>query len=374
VTSRTIRWGILGTGRAAHDFARGLRFVPGAEAVAVASRSHERAEAFARRLRIPRAYPCYEDLIADGDVEVVYIATPPHRHMQDSLSCLEAGLAILCEKPFAINAAEAREIVLVAQKARVFCMEAMWMRFMPLIRRAREVARTGQIGDVRLISADFGMATPFDASGRLYSRELGGGALLERGVYGVSLAQWLLGKPEKIWAQARIGSTAVDEQSTAILSYRSGAQAIVTASLRERSSNEALIVGTRGRVRIHEFFFRPERLTVDVFADSPEPVPYDDKSLRGRAITALKENRVLRGARLRAALLVPGLSAVKSQEIIEPISGNGYNYEADEVARCLRADLLESPDMPWAETIAVLETMDAIRAQYAVHYPADVTT
>ncbi len=359
MTQRNLRWGILGTGRAARDFARGLRFVPRAEARAVASRSAERGEAFARRAGVARVYAGYEALLGSGEVDAVYVATPAHRHREDCLSSLRAGVPILCEKPFAIDAGEAREVVDAARAAGVFCMEAMWMRCIPLVQRAREIARSGEIGEVRRVTADFGMA---DApSARTFSRELGGGALLERGVYGVSLAHWLLGEPESVWARAEVGASGVDERTTAVLAHPGGAESIVTASLRERSGNEAWIVGTCGRVRIHEFFFRPERLTLDRF---PEPTDAGDGDVRRDGLRArLGESRLLRGARLRAERLLPRLGAAGSREIVEAIDGNGYNYEAAEVARCLGAGRVESPLMPWSDTLAVMQTLDAIRAQ-----------
>lgn len=322
------RWGILGTGNIAHQFARGLGTLPDAELVAVGSRYAETARARAETFGTKRAHGSYEALAADPDVEVVYIATPHTLHVENTLLCLDAGKAVLCEKPFALNAREAQGMVGAARRKGLFLMEAMWTRFFPLMETLRELVQLGRIGEVRLLQADFGFRGAFDPEGRLYNPALGGGALLDVGVYPVSLASYLLGTPRAVSSRAHLGETGVDEQNAVVLSYKNGALALLASAIRTDTPQEARILGTEGNIRLPAPWWQPTRLIVTDAAGAEETFS-------------------------------------------SPLPHNGYPYEAAEVRRCLEAGLLESPVMPLDETLAIMETLDACRAQWGLRYPGD---
>lgn len=323
-----IRWGIIGTGNIAKHFARGLAALPDAELIAVGSRSQETADAFADPFNIPRRHASYEALVMDDAVDVVYVSTPHNLHKDNSLLALSAGKAVLTEKPFTINAREALEVIRCAREKRLFLMEAMWTRFIPAMARARELIAQGAIGEPRMVTADFGFRAGIDPQGRLFNPANGGGALLDVGVYCVSLASMIFGKPERITSMAHIGETNVDEQAAIILGYPNGQLAALTTAIRTSTPHEALISGTEGQIRIPPLFWKPTKITLTVYG---------------------KENT----------------------EIEMPMAGNGYNYQAAEVARCLREGKTESAIMPLDETLAIMETMDTIRAQWGLKYPME---
>jgi dihydrodiol dehydrogenase / D-xylose 1-dehydrogenase (NADP) len=324
-----VRWGILGTGNIAKQLARGLAVLPDAELLAVGSRSQESADGFGEQFDVERRYASYADLVSDPDVEVVYVATPHSLHRESSLLCLRAGKAVLCEKPFAINATEAREVVAMARERHLFLMEAMWTRFLPVLGRVRELLTDGVIGDVRMVTADFGFRAPFNPQGRLFNPELGGGGLLDVGIYPVSLASMVFGsRPARVSSMAHLGETGVDEQAAMILGYEQGQLAILSSAVRTHTPQEAFLVGTEGWIRVHTPWWKPAALTVSVEGqeDRTETLPFE---------------------------------------------GNGYNYEAAEVMACLRAGKLESDVMPLDETLAIMETLDRIRGQWGLRYPME---
>ena len=325
-----IRWGILGAGRIANTFAEGLRSVPDAELVAVGSRKLETAQEFGGKYGVARCHGSYEALAADPDVDAIYISTPHPMHKENSLLCINHGKAVLCEKPFTINAAEASEVINAARQKNVFVMEAMWTRFLPLMGRVRELLAQNVIGDVRMVTADFGFRAGLNPEGRLFDLALGGGALLDVGVYCVSFASMVMGgeMPRNIVSQADIGSTGIDEQSAFILGYEQGKLAILYTAVRTSTAHEGIIMGTEGRIRIHSELFHPTRMTLTVYGKG-------------------------------------------DQEIEVPFEGNGFNYEAAETMRCMRAGKIESDVLPPNETLAIMETMDRIRAPWGLKYPTE---
>jgi predicted dehydrogenase len=354
----------MGTGVVARAFAEDLSVVPGAVLSAVASRQAERARAFADQFPARRAHDTVEALLADDDVDIVYVASPHDRHREHSLACLSAGRALLCEKPFACTAGEAREVIDLARRSRRFCMEAMWMRFHPLLLRVRSIVRSGELGNIRLLMADFGYPTPFDPANRFFDPGQGGGALLDRGVYLISLAHFLFGAPQEIIGRASIGPTGVDEQESLLLSYDGGALAILSASLRSRLRNEALIVGTHGQIRIHEPFYAPRRVS---WTRSVEPTGSIEPVMsRGSWKAQIKRSRLLRGAFERIGR--PLLSSIRSNTtwITHHVTGHGYQFEAAEAMRCLGEGLLESPLMPLDETLAILDAIDRLRHSWGL--------
>ena len=323
-----VRWGILGTGKIARAFAEGLQVLPDAVLTAVGSRAAETAEAFGERYGVPRRHASYEALAQDPEVDVIYVATPHSLHKDNSLLCLQNGKAVLCEKPFTINAAEAEAVIALARQQKVFLMEAMWTRFLPLLVQVREYLAQGTIGEVYMVTADFGYRSRPNPQGRLWNPELGGGALLDVGVYNLSLASMVFGTPEQIVSLAHLGTTHVDEQAAMVLGYPEGKMAVLHTTIRLRTPMEACLIGTEGMIRIHSPWWNPPGMTL---------------SVAGQKDVVLKDAKI----------------------------GNGYNYEAAEVMACLRAGQLESAIMPLEETLAIMRTMDQLRAQWGLKYPME---
>ena len=358
--TRVTRWGIAGTGIMAEKFVRGLADAPGATVTAVASRTLSRAKAFAERFGIPNAHGSYEALADDRTVDLAYVASYNTEHRPSALALLRGGKPIVVEKPFALDAAETREVIAFAREQRLFCMEGMWTRFLPAVREL--VARVGEgaVGEPRIATLELGHPAAFDPSHRLFAPSLGGGALLDLGVYPVSLAVLLFGAPTAVRAQASFAPSGVDEQVTALMTHSGGRQSLVAASLRTRLSNGASISGTTGLARLHEPLYRPERLS---FTHVP--------TLDFRYTSAKKERGKARaviatGVRVlvdRARGVAPGLSPA-DRSVPFRVPGNGYQFEAIEAMRCLQAGLLESPVIPLDETLRVAETLDAIRAAW----------
>lgn len=361
---KPIRFGIWGTGTVAQAFARGLTHAPGAELAGVVSRDPARGQAFATALGASRVFANPEQLLADGSVDVVYVATPNHLHKEHTLAALAARKAVLCEKPFALNATEARAMVEAARRARTFCMEAMWMRFMPLVRRARRLALDGALGRVLGLTADFGLPVAEDHALSAWRPEAGGGALLDRGIYCLSLASWLFGRPERTTAIASFAPTGVDATSIYTLAFRTGATATLWASLRAQGTNEAVILGSHANLRIHEPFMRPHRLSLGQVR-SPAAPAASEPAAPG-LVRRLKESAHVQHVLRRAQVVLGGAGS----ESFEPIAGTGYQFEAIEVMRCLREGLLESPDMPLDESVAILELADELRRGFATPAPA----
>lgn len=325
---KTIGWGILATGTIAHKFCEGLKHLGDAEIVAVASRTPEKAQAFREKYGIRRAYGSYEDLVKDPEVDIVYIATPHPFHFDAAMLCLRAGKPVLCEKPITLNAREAEALIAYAREKRLFLMEAMWTRYLPAIVKVREWLGSGLIGEVRFLKADFGYRCAWDPQGRLLNPALGGGALLDVGIYPVSFASMVFGmQPQTIKSLAHIGETRVDEQFAALFGYEGGKLAALSGALRTDFVNDAVIMGTKGRIHIPDFFFAK---TATLHLDSGK------------------------------------------EEVFGPeFEGNGYQYEAAEAIRCLREGRLESSVMPLDETLAIMRTMDAIRSQWGLRYPGE---
>jgi len=325
-----IRWGIMSTGYIAGVFAEGLSFLPDAELIAVGSRSAPSANHFADRHGVSHRHSSYEALIHDPDVDVVYIGTPHPFHKEHILLSLSAGKPVLCEKPLNINAVETATVIEAARKKNLFLMEAMWSRFLPALVKVRNLLAESVIGEVQILNTDFGFQADPDPAGRLYNPALAGGALLDIGIYPVSLASMIFGPPARITSMAHIGETGVDEQAGIILGYKNGALAVSYVTIRAGSPTEATLIGIKGRIHLHAQvgLFRPYKLML---------------SLEGQ------EDRV----------------------IDVPYEGNGYQYEAAEVMRCLRAGKLESDIMPLEESLSIMKTLDDIRDQWGLKYPME---
>ncbi len=295
---------------------------------AVGSRTADAAAGFGRRVGAARVHPTYASLAQDPDVDIVYIATPHACHYVNARLCLEAGKAVLCEKPLTLNAAQARELVRLARERRLFLMEAMWTRFLPALTEVRRVIAEGTIGETRMLLADFGFQKAFDASHRLFDPTLGGGALMDVGVYLVSLASMLFGPPTRIQSLARLGVSGVDEQNGLLFGYEGGQFAQLTSAITATSPQEATIVGSDGWLRLQAPWWKAEGFTIAANGGEPEVVA-------------------------------------------APYLGNGYTHEAMEAMRCLRAGEIESPLMPLAETVGVIETLDRVRDTWGLRFPGD---
>jgi predicted dehydrogenase len=326
--SHRVRWGILGTGRIARQFAEALRRLPDSELLAVGSRFPDSARRFADEFEVAHPYGDYRQLVSDPQVQVVYVATPHFCHAANTRLALDAGKAVLCEKPFTINAAEAHETIALARARKLFLMEAMWTRFFPLMTKLRDLLAADAIGDVRHLTADFGFRAEYAEDSRLFEPRFGGGALLDVGVYPVSLASMLFGPPTRIVGAANLGTTGVDEEAAVILTHGEGQLAVLHAAIRLNTVQEAIVTGTRGRVRIHCPWWRPATMTISREGKTDETLDF-------------------------------------------ALEGNGYEYEAREVTECLRAGKLESPLMPLDETLSVMKTLDTLRAQWGLKYPME---
>jgi predicted dehydrogenase len=336
--------------------------------LAVGSRSQEGAEAFAQEYALSRAYGSHASLLQDKDIDIVYIATPHFRHHKDCLAVLAAGKAVMCEKPFALNAQQVGEVIVSARGKKLFCMEAMWMRFNPLIQEAKKYIEQGALGEVRSLRVDFGYPAFYDPQSRLFNLEYGGGALLDRGVYTLSLANYLLGRPEKIQSHAAIGPSDVDTQSAYLLSYADGAVAELSATLESAGTNEAVIAGTAGQLRIHDPFYRPSRLSLRKIAAPEAPSADQSNGLTGGLKGLLKRPGVQKLRRRMQPLsgLLEG-----GKKISSPFLGNGYQFEIAEATCCLQQGLTESNIMPLDDSLAVMQDMDGMRRTWGMIYPQE---
>lgn len=326
----TVRWGILGTGKIARAFAAALKDTPGAVLAGVASRSIDSAQAFGSEFGADASYGSYQQLADAGDVDIIYIATPHPMHAENALMALRAGKGVLCEKAFAMNRREAEEVVALARVKKLFLMEAMWTRFMPALAEVRRIIASGEIGRVHQVTADFGFTATQGPEHRVFNPALGGGALLDLGIYPLSIAAALLGPVVAVQAQAQMGATGVDIETGFTLKHEGGGMSACSCSLRARTPCELTVSGEDGHVRMNTMFHRARSVSV-VLADGT------------------------------------------SRTVQTPFIGNGYAHEAIEAQRCFLAGLVESPCMTQEETLALMGVMDKIREQIGLRYAADLT-
>ena len=324
-----VRWGILGTGLIAHKFAAGLRDVPGAKLVAVASRTSDKAQAFGKHVGVGRCHGSYQELADDTEVDVIYIATPHPQHAENTLMCLRADKAVLCEKPFTMNLREARAAIELARQKSLFLMEAMWTRFLPVVAEAKRIIASGDIGKVQQCHADFGFAASVTEAHRLCNKDLGGGALLDVGIYPLSLAAYFLGAIDFVTAVSQLNDTGVDMQTAFTSRHQSGAVSSGACAINAQTPTEMTISGDLGYLRIESPFYASQALTVVLASGERRTVPC-------------------------------------------PYIGNGYCHEAMEATRCTREGLVESPIMRHDESLALMACLDLIREQVGLTYPSDL--
>lgn len=322
-TVAPVRWGVVGPGRIAAKVVADGVHVPDAQFVAVASRSADRARAFAAEHGIARSYGSYREIVADPDVDVLYIATPHPQHRAIAMAALRAGKAVLVEKAFTVTPAATREIAALATATGTFAMEAMWTRFQPVVVRMRELLADGAIGEVRAVQGDLGVTAPTDPTDRYYNPEVGGGALFDLTVYPLSMAQMVLGTPDSVIAAGMLAPSGVDDDESVLLGWADGRTATVTCSLRCPSPGQFRIFGTGGWIDVLPRFHHPRQIVVHRRGAEPE------------TITA------------------------------EPVGG-GYAHELIEVTECLLAGRGQSAVMPLADTVAVQDVMGRIAEQLGV--------
>jgi predicted dehydrogenase len=325
----SLRWGVIGTGRIAAAFTEDLDLTDSGEVVAVGSRTAAAADRFGDELGVPRRHDSYAALVADPEVDAVYVATPHPMHHPAALLALRAGKPTLVEKPFTMTAAEARELADTARAGGVFLMEAMWTRFLPHVHAIRELLAAGALGRIVTVMADHGQWFAEDARHRLFAPELGGGALLDLGIYPVSFASLVLGTPDRVLALSERAFTGVDAQTSIILGHPGGAHALLTCTLAAKSPTTATIVGTDGRIEVEQRFYGPAAFTLRPREGEPRRHEF-------------------------------------------PHDGRGLRHQADEVARCVAESVTESPLLRLAETVAIMETMDAV-ARAAANGQASTT-
>ena len=335
VTDRPVRWGVVGPGRIADGVMGALGGdSPGGVLHAVASRSPERARAFAEQHGAAVSYGSYAELLADDDVDVVYVATPHRQHHAVALAAIEAGKHLLVEKAFTVTLAGAQEVVDAARARGVFVMEAMWTRFQPAVVRLRELLAEGAIGEVRSVRADLGLRVPFDPADRLWDPAQGGGALLDLGVYPVSWLQLVLGGvPASLEVAGALGDNGVDAESSLLWRTEDGRHGVATCSLLSPLPGQAAVFGTEGWIEVPPRFHHPDRLVVH-------------RAGGGRSVDS-------------------------SEEVVLPATGTGYAHELDEVHRCLAAGLTESPTMPLDDTLAVMSVLEQALRGLGVHHDED---
>jgi len=326
-----IRWGILGCGRIARKFAADLRLVADAELTAIASRNKVTLELFAKDFPCTHYHISYEALAADNDVDVIYVATPHSHHYEHTMLCLNHNKAVLCEKAFAINSSQAIEMINTAKKKKVFLMEALWTKFLPHYKKLQELLRQKTLGDIKSVLVNFGFKTSGNSPQRLFDPLLGGGTLLDIGIYNVFITLSILGKPDTIEATMTPSSTGVDEQLAVLFKYNSGAMAQLFSSFVTNLPIQAEINGTEGSITLTTRFYEPST-TIQLYRQMPG------------------EKEII---------------------AVEKEVGFGYQYEARHVNECLKSGLIESPIMTHGDSLLLMEILDRIRSKARIEYPAD---
>jgi len=326
-----IRWGILGCGRIARKFAADLRLVDDAELTAIASRNKETLELFAKDFPCKHHHNSYEALVANNEVDVIYVATPHSHHYEHTMLCLNHNKAVLCEKAFAINSRQAIEMIKTAKERKVFLMEALWTKFLPHYKKLQELLQQKTLGDIKSMLVNFGFKTSDKSPQRLFDPLLGGGALLDIGIYNVFMTLSILGKPDAIEATMIAAPTGVDEQIAVLFKYNNGAMAQLFSSFVTNLPTQAEINGTEGCITLTTRFYEPST-TIQL----SKKIPYEREAIA-----------------------------------VEKGVGFGYHYEARHVNECLKKGLIESPVMTHADTLLLMEILDRIRNKARIEYPAD---
>jgi predicted dehydrogenase len=328
---KTVRWGILACGKIAKKFAADLKLVGDGELVAVASRDIERAKQFAAEYPAKHIFGTYEELVNCDEVDAIYVASPHSHHHEHTMLCLKHGKAVLCEKAFAINQHQAKEMIDLAREKKVFLMEALWTRFLPHYLKVREMIEEGKLGELKGVLANFGFKPPEPVSPRLFEPSLGGGSLLDIGIYPVFLAQSILGVPDSITAKMDPAATGVDEQCSMVFHYKNGMTASLFSTLASNLETDADIFGKQGRIRLTNRFYEPSA-TIQYYPDI-----------------------------ITSRTIIP----------IEKEPGWGYQHEIRHVNECLQKGLTESPIWTLDDTMNLMKTLDGVREVMGLRYSVD---
>lgn len=324
---KKINWGIIGTGNIANTFATALSGIKEVNLYGVASRTLNKANDFAAKYGFTHAYGNYEEMIEDPELDVIYIATPHTEHFANAKACILAGKNVLCEKPISINSKETATLAELAKENKVFLMEAMWTKFLPATACVKEWIDSERIGAIQFMDINFGFAGELDYDARLLNPNLGGGALLDVGVYPIHYATFLMNSlPDTIQSTMQFSISGVDELTSVTFSYKEGTMALLNSSITARLGANACIIGSKGKIVV-ENFYMAEKASI-----------YDEE-----------DNLI--------------------ETFYEPFPTNGYEYEAIEVNRCISEGLLESPRNPLKNTIEIMEILDSIRKEWNLTYP-----
>ncbi len=322
--SKKVRWGILGLGSIANKFAHDLKLSPNAILVSVASRDIRKAQSFGQRFQVEQCYGTYEELTDDHEVDIIYVATPHVFHFENTMMCLRKNKAVLCEKPIGMNAKEVAILAAEAKARGLFLMEAMWTRFIPATEKLLSMIQRDEIGQIKHINADFGFSGDREPTGRLYNKSLGGGSLLDVGIYPIFLSTLLLDVPFNVQATARMTKTGVDSYCAMLFDYENGATACLESSIETDMPTEARIYGEKGNITIHSPFYHAEKITQSIFG--------------------------------------------KSESFDIGYVGYGYYHEIEEVSNCLNVQYTESPKYPLSESLKLAKVLDLIRSTIGLDY------
>ncbi|MDT0690663.1 Gfo/Idh/MocA family oxidoreductase [Salegentibacter sp. F188] len=324
MNERTTKWAILGPGKIAKKFATGLKYVEGAELYAVASRSKERADAFAEEFNATNAYYSYTDMLKDEKVDVVYIATPHVFHFDNTILCLEHGKAVLCEKPFAMDTAQVKEMIGLAREKKIFLMEALWTQFLPHFQFVMDLLKTEKYGKLKKIKADFGFHSPFNEDHRLYNKALGGGSLLDIGIYPVFTALNAIGIPDEISAKAKLTTTEVDEECEIFFTFKNGVEAELHSTVGRETPTTATFFCENAEITMNSRFHEPTSVSIST-KDGIETKDFN-------------------------------------------VTSNGYNFEAAHVQEMLKQGRTESDQMTFEKSLQLIGLLDEVRKKINLVY------
>ena len=345
-----LNWGVLGTGEVAFDVAYAINFVPDNKVIGVASRTAKNATWFAENLPDAKGYPDFDTLIQDPDVDVIYIATPNSTHFDLMRRAIAAGKHILCEKPFCLKSEEGLEIQKLAKEAKVFCMEALWTRFIPATKQIIQQVQNGNIGNLSYVKGSFGHIFSKD---RCFNKELGGGVLFDLGMYLISLTYPILGKPDTYQFMPSIGKSGVDEQSTFTFSYKSGIIASFHCSFLNDLENTIEFYGEKGILKLGPAFYRTSKISFEAQSNTNSN---QEKSVRKNPYGYPGPAQKAPYFKEKLKPILPSKTKLQSFSF----TGNGYHYEIEEVYNCIKSGKLESDILPLSHSIEVVEIMNKL--------------
>lgn len=323
--TKIIKWGIIGLGNIAHKFAADLLIADGASLEAVASRDPQKARDFAQKYQSKKWYSSYQELVDDSEIDIIYIATPHTFHFKQTMMCLRSGKSVLCEKAFGMNTKEVESMITEAHNRNLFLMEALWTRFIPATEKLLELVDQNIIGEIKHIRADFGFIADKNPERRLFNKKLGGGSLLDVGIYPVYLSLLLLGLPIEIFAKAKMTESKVDSFCAMLFDYKNGAKAILESSIESATPVEAHIYGSKGSIKLHKNFHHSRKLTIK-------------------------------------------LNRQESKTLQLDYIGHGYYHEIMEVMSCLRNHKIENSKMPHQMSLNLIKTLDKVRSEIGLRY------